>query len=245
MKFSCILLAIVASALPLAGLSQAPTQRSGKEVVQSVCFQCHESAASPAPKVGNRDAWVPRLSKGLDNLVMSAIRGHGGMPPRGGHAELTDVEIRSAIIYMFDPSGASAAAPKPSAPKAPSNARCETTAGLRVCMGMMSAAEMKAFRPGSPEAKMHGGIPTDDGYQHLNISLANSASGAPVAGARVKVEIEQLGVGTESKGLEPMDVGGAGSYGAYVRLLPHGIYTLRVKVVPPGSGLPVEVDFRL
>ncbi len=29
------------------------------------------------------------------------IKGHGGMPVRGGMADLTDSELRSAIIYMF------------------------------------------------------------------------------------------------------------------------------------------------
>ena len=41
--------------------------------------------------------------QGLDTLVRSAINGHGGMPARGGLANLTDSELRSAIVYMFNP----------------------------------------------------------------------------------------------------------------------------------------------
>jgi len=38
--------------------------------------------------------------------VRSAIRGHGGMPPRGDRADLTDAEIRNAILYMYNPGAA-------------------------------------------------------------------------------------------------------------------------------------------
>jgi cytochrome c5 len=40
--------------------------------------------------------------------VRSAISGHGGMPPRGDKADLTDGEIRAAILYMFNPKGSDA-----------------------------------------------------------------------------------------------------------------------------------------
>jgi cytochrome c5 len=55
-----------------------------------------------APKIGDKTDWLPRLKPGLDVVVRSAINGHGAMPPRGGMANLTDAEIRSAIVYMFN-----------------------------------------------------------------------------------------------------------------------------------------------
>jgi cytochrome c5 len=33
--------------------------------------------------------------------VRPAARGHGAMPPRGGTANLSDVELRDAVIYMI------------------------------------------------------------------------------------------------------------------------------------------------
>jgi len=54
-----------------------------------------------APRIGDRDARIPRLKEGLDSLVQSAIKGHGGMPARGGLANLTDNEMKSAIVYLF------------------------------------------------------------------------------------------------------------------------------------------------
>ena len=76
--------------------------RSGKQIVEAKCVSCHGTGAGGAPWIGDRCAWTPRVSKGLDTVVASAIHGHGAMPPRGGMADLTDVEIRSAVLYMFN-----------------------------------------------------------------------------------------------------------------------------------------------
>jgi cytochrome c5 len=80
----------------------ATPPRSGKEIVDAKCVGCHGTGVGGAPKIGDRNAWTPRVSKGLDTVVASAIHGHGAMPPRGGTADLTDVEIRSAVLYMFN-----------------------------------------------------------------------------------------------------------------------------------------------
>lgn len=79
-----------------------PITRSGEQIVQEQCAKCHQSGVGGAPRICDRAAWLPRISQGLDVLVRSAINGHGGMPPRGGMVNLTDAEIRSAIIYMFN-----------------------------------------------------------------------------------------------------------------------------------------------
>ena len=78
-----------------------PAPRTGEEVVKAQCFKCHETGKGGAPKIGDRDAWIPRLREGLDITVRSAMKGHGGMPARGGMADLTDSELRSAVIYLF------------------------------------------------------------------------------------------------------------------------------------------------
>ena len=81
-------------------------ERSGKQVVDSQCSKCHLAGKAGAPKIGDRDAWTQRLKKGLDNTVREAIKGHGGMPARGDKADLTDSEVRAAILYMFNPGDA-------------------------------------------------------------------------------------------------------------------------------------------
>jgi cytochrome c5 len=69
--------------------------------VKAQCIKCHEAGKGGAPKIGDRDAWIPRLKEGLESTVRSAMKGHGGMPARGGLADLTDSELRSAVIYLF------------------------------------------------------------------------------------------------------------------------------------------------
>ena len=83
--------------------------RTGKEIVQARCSNCHEQGKGGAPRIGDRAAWIPRLSHGFENAVNNAIHGHGGMPARGGLPDLTDYEIRGAIAYMLNPD----TAPKP------------------------------------------------------------------------------------------------------------------------------------
>ena len=86
---------------PVSRTSKAAA-RTGKEIVETQCVKCHGTGVNGAPKIGDRAAWTPRVKQGLDVVVRSAIHGHGAMPPRGGMADLTDAEIRSAIVYMFN-----------------------------------------------------------------------------------------------------------------------------------------------
>lgn len=74
--------------------------RDGETVVSQTCQRCHASGAQGAPKIGDMAAWRPRLQKGFDALVASAVQGHNKMPSRGGAAGLSDAEIRAAVIYM-------------------------------------------------------------------------------------------------------------------------------------------------
>jgi cytochrome c5 len=76
--------------------------RTGEQIVQARCAKCHEKGEGGAPKIGDQAAWIPRVKQGLDVVVRSAINGHGAMPARGGQADLTDSEMRSAVIYMFN-----------------------------------------------------------------------------------------------------------------------------------------------
>jgi cytochrome c5 len=218
-----------------------PNERDGRQVVQAVCFRCHESPQSPAPKVGDRAAWVPRLSKGIDALVLSAVRGHGGMPPRGGAADLTDNEIRSAILFMYNPAGPPAAIPSASKPAPPGQSLIVN--GMRIHLGLTSAARMRQYPSGSPEAKLHGGVPAGDGYEHVNVSIFDAMTDEPVRNATVSIEVEQVGMETKTTSLEAYTLGGIASYGAYVKLLPKATYVFHVKAIRPGSGGAVEAKF--
>lgn len=85
-----------------ASAGELKAERTGAQVVKMQCVKCHQDGKGGAPKIGDRDAWSKRLSQGVDHAVHSAIKGHGGMPPRGDRADLTDGEVRAAILYMFN-----------------------------------------------------------------------------------------------------------------------------------------------
>ncbi len=88
---------------PAAPKGAAPAQaaeRSGEQVVQAACIRCHETGVGGAPKIGDKAAWSPRISQGVDAVTRSAIRGHGNMPARGGLADLTDREVTNATLYL-------------------------------------------------------------------------------------------------------------------------------------------------
>ena len=78
------------------------TQRNGGQIVRTNCAKCHQTGVGGAPKIGDRAAWIPRLKQGIEVVVRSAIKGHGSMPSRGGVADITDPELRAAIVFMID-----------------------------------------------------------------------------------------------------------------------------------------------
>jgi len=86
---------------PISRTEKTP-DRTGEAIVKAQCSKCHATGVGGAPRIGDRAAWIPRVKQGLDVVVRSAIKGHGAMPPRGGLADLTDPEIRSAVVYMMN-----------------------------------------------------------------------------------------------------------------------------------------------
>lgn len=74
--------------------------RSGREVVESVCGACHFTGKDGAPIVGDFGAWTKHAEKGLVRLTENAISGVGKMPAHGGQPNLNDLEISRAVAYM-------------------------------------------------------------------------------------------------------------------------------------------------
>ena len=219
------------------------TERSGEQVVKSQCVKCHEGGLRGAPKIGDREVWIPRMKQGLDHLVRSAIRGHGGMPPRGGQANLTDPEIQAAILYMFNPAAAPAgSATKGARTPAKADPNHKTVGGVEFFLGFMPAEGLRTFPRDSVERTMHGGIPAGPGYYHVNVSLLDAKTQAPINDASVEIRIEQPGLSSATKTLEPMAVGAA-SYGNYVKLQKRASYLITVRVQAPGSTRTVEAKF--
>lgn len=73
----------------------------GKTVYTQVCAACHATGVAGAPKLGDKAAWVPRVSNSKEAMIVSVLKGKGVMPPKGGNASLTDSDARAAMDYML------------------------------------------------------------------------------------------------------------------------------------------------
>jgi cytochrome c5 len=83
----------------------APGARRGEDIVKATCAACHQAGVANAPKLGDKAAWAPLVKTGLNAMVATAIKGKGAMPPRGGDASLTDVEVTRAVAFMANQAG--------------------------------------------------------------------------------------------------------------------------------------------
>ncbi len=72
----------------------------GEAIYKQSCMACHAAGVAGAPKLGDSEAWSPRLAKGNDVLVQSVMNGLNAMPPKGGCMNCSDDELRGAVEYM-------------------------------------------------------------------------------------------------------------------------------------------------
>lgn len=92
-----------AAAAPAAAAPAAASEaRSGEAVYTAQCAMCHATGAAGAPRLGNNGEWAPRIAKGMDALMGSALNGLNVMPPRGLCTTCSDEELQAAVQYMVD-----------------------------------------------------------------------------------------------------------------------------------------------
>jgi cytochrome c5 len=211
----------------------AQKMREGRLVVDPVCAACHLEGKDKAPKIGDRAAWTPRFAKGIDALVDSAVNGHGGMPARGGVAQLEREELRSAVLYMFN-YGLPPVAPPPEVAKA--DPRHKLVAGTDIYLGAMPADALHT----SGLAK--AGVPAGKGYYHLNISLADQRTGARVKDAQVKLRVSD-GMSEQASALTPVVTNDTVSWGNFFKLASGGAYNIQAEVTRPGLARPIVTNF--
>jgi cytochrome c5 len=76
----------------------------GQATYQASCQACHASGAAGAPKLGDKEAWAPRIATGVDALLAGSIAGKNAMPPRGACASCSDDDLKAAIEHMVSQS---------------------------------------------------------------------------------------------------------------------------------------------
>jgi cytochrome c5 len=94
--------AAASTAAPQAAAAEPakPAATDGKAVYDKVCFVCHQQSVAGSPRLGDKEAWAPRIKTGADAMVQSVIKGKGAMPPKAGNPSLSDAEIRAAVDFM-------------------------------------------------------------------------------------------------------------------------------------------------
>ena len=108
--------------------SSPATLRTGEQVFSAQCTACHTAGVAGAPKVGDADAWAPRIKTGYAALLNAALKGKNAMAPQGG-GEFGEVEIGRAVVYMANKSGAKFDEPK--APAAAASAPAAAAAASK------------------------------------------------------------------------------------------------------------------
>lgn len=99
--------------------ANAPKQLlSSADVYKSSCAACHDAGVAGAPRTGDVGGWSARIAKGYDALVANAIKGIGAMPAKGGNADLDDVEVARAVVFMANQAGAKFKEPEVKEPAA-------------------------------------------------------------------------------------------------------------------------------
>ena len=117
---------------------------TGEQVFDATCKTCHETGLAGAPKVGDKAAWGKVIAQGAATTFGHAIDGLRGMPARGGNSDLTDDEVKRAVVFMASKAGATWTAPPvaatAAAPAATSTAAAPAPAPAAVAAPAPAAA---------------------------------------------------------------------------------------------------------
>ncbi|HWI14750.1 MAG TPA: c-type cytochrome [Burkholderiales bacterium] len=95
------LIVVAAAAAALCSYMTPAVAVDGKAIFTASCSGCHKAMS---PKVGDKKAWQPLISKGEPALVASVITGKGVMPKNAGKPGLSKEEIEAAVEYIMSQS---------------------------------------------------------------------------------------------------------------------------------------------
>ena len=72
---------------------------AGAALYEKQCKVCHEKGLLAAPVFGDKEAWAPRIAKGIDTLHMHSAKGFNKMPAQA-NAEVSEAQVHAAVDYM-------------------------------------------------------------------------------------------------------------------------------------------------
>ena len=80
--------------------TSATAMADGEATYKDACAVCHAAGIAGAPKLGDKDAWAPRIATGMDALYTTSLKGKGAMPAKGGRADISDDNVKAVVDYM-------------------------------------------------------------------------------------------------------------------------------------------------
>lgn len=80
------------------------TSSVGKTIYEANCKMCHGNKAIGAPVLGDKDAWAKVVKQGMKKVYHNALNGINAMPPKGGHPDISDEDIKKTVDYMVESS---------------------------------------------------------------------------------------------------------------------------------------------
>lgn len=115
------------------------------------------------------------------------------------------------------------------------SSQSKTSGGLTVYVGFMPAEIIKGPAPRSGEQPMHGRIPRGPHDYHVVAAVFEAANGTRVSDASVTAQVSGLGLSGSSKKLEPMQIEGTTTYGAFFTLPGRDLYRVKLTVARPSA----------
>jgi cytochrome c5 len=80
--------------------SATTTGRTGEQIFQIYCAECHSTGISGAPRISDKSAWAQRIAQGQSVLLEHALRGFKNMPGRGSCSTCSDAEIKASVEFI-------------------------------------------------------------------------------------------------------------------------------------------------
>jgi cytochrome c5 len=92
---------VEATAVATAPAESDASDDIGAKIVKNTCALCHSTGMMNSPKLGDAEAWAPRIEQGIEKVYAHAINGFNMMPARGGNPDLSDDDIKAAVDHMI------------------------------------------------------------------------------------------------------------------------------------------------
>lgn len=119
----------------------------------------------------------------------------------------------------------------------------KSAAGLKVDLGIVPAETIRTRPEEYAEIKMHGGVPSGKSMYHVMVAVFDADTGVRITDAQVTARVEEVGLTSENKKLEPMRIAGALTYGNFFRMAGQGTFRITVQIRRPGTTRATEMQF--